>query len=93
MREAGGAVAPVFGTKESSDGGITLLTVKGKQAANCFRAWISLDDGIRAWLQTIASAYGETLPSLLAGNGAAWASAIGPSARPGRSCPDLERSL
>lgn len=74
-----------FTTKESSDGGITLLTVKGKQAANCFRAWISLDDGVRAWLQTIAGAYGETLPSLLAGNGAAWARAIGPSARPGRS--------
>jgi hypothetical protein len=74
-----------FTTKESPDGGFTLLTVKGKQAANCFRAWLTLDEGVQGWLETIAGGYGETLPILLAGNGSGWARAIGPTARPGRS--------
>jgi hypothetical protein len=74
-----------FATKEGSDGGVTLLAVTGRQPANCFRAWTSLDDGVGGWLETIAGAYRETLPTLLVGSGAAWARAIGPSARPGRS--------
>jgi hypothetical protein len=70
-----------FKTKESNDGGLTLLTVGGRQPANCFRAFATLDDGVRGWLETIAGGYRETLPFLLAGNGAGWARAIGPTAR------------
>ena len=71
-----------FTTKESTNGGVTLVAVTGRQAANCFRAWTSLDEGARGWLATLATAYRETLPSLLAGNGTGWARVIGPSARP-----------
>src|SRR5262249_54175911 len=70
-----------FATKESGDGGITLVTVAGQQPANCFRAWFSLEQGVRGWLTAISGGYRETLKTLREGKGSDWAHLIGPNVR------------
>ncbi|MGL4554670.1 MAG: glucosaminidase domain-containing protein [Gemmataceae bacterium] len=76
-----------FATKEGKQKGtITILeTVNGKQPTNCFRAWFSLEEGVRGWLTTLDRSFKTTLHLLRQGKGNDWGEAIGPNARPGYS--------